>query len=99
MQLLEFDKLAHPSKFIMTFMPIPSTVVRADVRYLSGGRSNSDTLTTFIFGIMQANISLPLVIPPKEQIIGELYKKYEALSVLVYEMIRGTSATASYRNM
>ncbi len=99
LKAINFDPKSHPSKFIVTYMTVPSTIVRADVKYLAGGRSNSDALTTFIFGIMQTNISLPLVIPPPEQITGELYKKYEMLSLLAYEMIRGTSTTASYRNM
>ncbi len=51
-ELLKFDQNSHPSKFILQYIPIPSTVVRADVRYLAGGRTNSDTLTTFIFGLI-----------------------------------------------
>lgn len=53
------NPLSHPRKCISYVIPIPSVVIRPDVRKIDGSRSASGDLTAMIRGLIERNEGIP----------------------------------------
>jgi DNA-directed RNA polymerase beta' subunit len=87
----------HPRKLILTVIPVPPNTIRPNRERSEGGRSGNDDLTVLLRHIVEANKRLPATIP--DDITDEMMIHIDNISLEVYEMIKGSSATATKRKI
>ncbi len=81
-----------PRNFLMMSIPVPSVVIRPDVKKMGSGRSANDDLTLAIQNIIKKSAQIPTVLPEKipdklERVIYELNNAY-------YDMIKASGEGA-----
>lgn len=82
-------KTFHPSNFILDVIKIPSTIIRPDIKKMSGGRSTNDDLTTMIQYMVKKNELIPTTIPDDISQHPKLDQHIYELNMAYYEFIKG----------
>lgn len=85
----------HPRKLILDYIPVPPNTIRPNVE--GSSRSGNDDLTVLLRHIVEANRRLPATIP--DEISDEMLMNINNISLEVYEMVKGTSASPGKRKI
>lgn len=89
--------ISHPRKLILSALRAPPNTIRPDMKKIGGGRSKNNDVTVLLQAVIKINESIPSVIP---KIIDEnLANQISLLSLSVYELIKGSSATSTKRTI
>lgn len=84
--------VAHPRKFILKVLKVPTNPMKPDIRKIGGGRSNNNDLTVLLAAIVKGNDDFPSSIP--SVIDKDLKIKIHNLCLTVYDLIKGSSSTS-----
>jgi len=77
-----------PRNFLMTAIPVPSVVIRPDVKKMGSGRSANDDLTLAIQNLIKKSAQIPTVLPAV--IPDKLERIFYELNNAYYDMIKAS---------
>lgn len=95
-QVIEMGKplAAHPKKFIISKVQVPSNPMRPDSKKTMGGRVSHNDLTKLMRNIVATNEGLPTTIPDMDRLDkdarSKLAKQFNKLDEFVYDLIKGS---------
>lgn len=89
----------HPRKYILDTMAVPPNTIRPNMTKTSAGRSGSNDLTIILKFVVEANNKIPPGINSREDINEKLSSDINTLSMNIFELVKGVSATSNKRGI
>lgn len=79
----------HPSKYILSAVPVPPNTMRPDMSKVGSQRASSSDINTLLRNLFEVNNTLPDEIPPDSQILQSTRDDYGNLDMIYYALIKG----------
>jgi DNA-directed RNA polymerase beta' subunit len=91
-ELMGKNAMAHPRKFLLSYMSMTPNTLRPDIKKIGGGRSNNNDQTTLLKTMVEIDKGLPAIIP--EEISDTHEVDYTNLDMTYHELVKGTPGSS-----
>ncbi len=85
--------ICHPKKIMLSKPKVSTTVIRPEIRKIGGNRSTMADITAHLRTMVELNTAIPKELP--KEIDNDLHAKLVMIDLSFFEMILGSSASAT----